>query len=1221
MSSARPDHIKDLERRISDLRDELQLQNAIHQSLQTIQYDPSRAQQLVDSEVQIDKLTKQLSDVRRAHHQATKAIPPRSTVVREKFGMPSTQASSSLSSGSGANPYSRPSTPSRKRTHSVANITPQHRLNTVGGKARYHSPSPGGPVSSSPAGSTEIIDLTGDDDESDRLVREHMAAYARRRTQNPATGQYQVDRQASGFSHRHPFQNLSTQSNVASNRTVAGSHGGINQTIPQRPAAGAGIRTPQVDEAARNRILGAFTRQVIDLSDETEEITRPSPYGVPVYASSQTGQATDAARRAAAMAGRYFPGSNIPGYTNIGIDEYPMASTRPGYLSNGFSPYTQSQTQGNRFTPASSLLQEPMPSLDSIIRRTSQYDYSTMTDANGRLLDPRIQDYYNDVMDDPRKNDEEKIKELLSNIRPDMDIPQEERGETPEALKYPLYPHQQLGLEWMTKMEENAGCRGGILADDMGLGKTISTLSLMVTRKSTSTIKTNLIIGPVALIKQWEVEIRKKLKPEHRLSVFLLHSKKLEYSALKEYDVVLTTYGLVAQEWKRYEKRIHQRREAAGYDPYDDLELMRKCPLIHPRSKFHRVILDEAQNIKNKDAQASKGVDCIRAEYRWCLTGTPMMNSVQELYPLIRFLKIKPYNSYKKFQNEFGVLTAKRRSYENNPTKAMGALRVLLKAIMLRRMKNSEINGKPILTLPPKTETIHNCVFSTEEQNFYKTLESKSRITFNKYLRAGTVSKNYAHVLVLLLRLRQACCHPHLNLDFDYADVPPEDVPLKMEEYAKTLEAAVVDRLKDGEPFDCPICLDPVADPTILVPCGHNTCLECFTALTENSRQANLRGEGDEMVKCPSCRAVNDPKKVITWTAFRKVFMPETLPAPVDDSAAAVEDDAVQSDDSETDSESEDSDDDADDADDADQYGDLRDFVVRDDASDDRDDDEEENEGEGNVEDVARDSLDDDEFPDVAGLLTARPEQSSQRKKAKKPKRSREAKKGKSKADEVKPHMLKTLRVDAGKNQEARRKYMRYLKKNWQSSAKVDKVCEILKDIEPTGEKTIIFSQWTALLDLLEIPIKYELGIKYRRYDGGMSRAQRDEAIKQFTENSNVKILLVSLRAGNAGLNLTVASHVIITDPFWNPYVEMQAVDRAHRIGQQRLVHVHRVVVKSAQENDGEGVELDETVEDRILAIQNRKKELIDGALDENESREVSRLNLQQLISLFGIGS
>lgn len=1059
-----------------------------------------------------------------------------------------------------------------------------------------------------------------DDEEVDRLVQEHMDAYKRGSRQISGAGQYQVGRpQTSGPSQRRPFQTPSLQSNAASPYDVAGTHGVSHQTIPQRPAPAAGTPSEQINGVARNRMPGASNGPVIDLSDESEENTRPSPYGVSVYGSSQFGPAADAARRGSAMARQYFPGSNIPGYTDVGMDAYPMPSySRPGYLNNGLSPYAQSQTQGNKFVTGSSLFVEPLPTLDSIIRRTSQYDYNNMTDANGRLLDPRIREYYNNVVDDPRKNDEEKIRELLSNIRPDMDIPQEERGETPEALKYPLYPHQQLGLEWMTKMEENAGCRGGILADDMGLGKTISTLSLMVTRRSTSSIKTNLIIGPVALIKQWEVEIRNKLKPEHRLSVFLLHSKKLEYSALKEYDVVLTTFGLVAQEWKRYEKRVLERREAAGYDPYDDLELQRKCPLIHPRSKFHRVILDEAQNIKNKDAQASKGVDCIRADYRWCLTGTPMMNSVQELYPLIRFLKIKPYSSYKKFQDDFGVLTAKRRSYKTNPTKAMSALRVLLKAIMLRRMKNSEINGKPILTLPPKTETIHNCVFSPEEQSFYKTLESKSRITFNKYLRAGTVGKNYAHVLVLLLRLRQACCHPHLNLDFDYADVPSEAVMVEMEEYAKTLDGVVVDRLKGGEPFDCPICLEPVADPTILVPCGHNTCLECFTALSENSRQAHLRGEGDEMIKCPACRAMNDPKKVITWSAFRKVFMPETLPAPAVDPVSAVESDEAESDDSDADSEVEDSDDDADDID---EYGDLRDFVVRDDETDDRNDDEEEDDGESNADDAIRNTLEDDEFPDVAGLVAARSDSTRSPKRANKAKKTRKAKKGKSKSDEVKPHMLKTLRADASKNQEARRKYMKYLKKNWQSSAKVDKVCEILRGIEPTGEKTIIFSQWTALLDLLEIPVKYELGIKYRRYDGGMSRAHRDEAIKQFTENSDVKILLVSLRAGNAGLNLTVASHVIITDPFWNPYVEMQAVDRAHRIGQQRPVHVHRVVVKSAEENDGEGLVMDETVEDRILAIQNRKKELIDGALDENESREVSRLNLQQLISLFGISS
>jgi len=90
--------------------------------------------------------------------------------------------------------------------------------------------------------------------------------------------------------------------------------------------------------------------------------------------------------------------------------------------------------------------------------------------------------YVDYVVHDPRKNEEE-INQLLKNIRPDMDIPEEEREGTPDALRYPLYPHQQLALAWMKGMEEGTN-KGGILADDMGLGKTISTLSLMVSRPS-----------------------------------------------------------------------------------------------------------------------------------------------------------------------------------------------------------------------------------------------------------------------------------------------------------------------------------------------------------------------------------------------------------------------------------------------------------------------------------------------------------------------------------------------------------------------------------------------------------------------------------------------------------------------------------------------------------------------------------------------------------------
>jgi len=98
--------------------------------------------------------------------------------------------------------------------------------------------------------------------------------------------------------------------------------------------------------------------------------------------------------------------------------------------------------------------------------------------------------------------------------------------------------------------------------------------------------------------------------------------------------------------------------------------------------------------------------------------------------------------------------------------------------------------------------------------------------------------------------------------------------------------------------------------------------------------------------------------------------------------------------------------------------------------------------------------------------------------------------------------------------------------------------------------------------------------------------------------------MLISLKAGNAGLNLVAASQVIILDPFWNPYIEMQAVDRAHRIGQQNKVEVHRILIEG-------------TVEDRIIELQNQKRNLVESALDENASKSMGRLDIRQLAFLF----
>ena len=120
-----------------------------------------------------------------------------------------------------------------------------------------------------------------------------------------------------------------------------------------------------------------------------------------------------------------------------------------------------------------------------------------------------------------------------------------------------------------------------------------------------------------------------------------------------------------------------------------------------------------------------------------------------------------------------------------------------------------------------------------------------------------------------------------------------------------------------------------------------------------------------------------------------------------------------------------------------------------------------------------------------------------------------------------------------------------------------------------------------------------------------MNMESKNTVIKEFYK-SDTRVLLLSLRSGNAGLTLTCANHIIIMDPFWNPYVEDQAMGRAHRIGQEREVHVHRVLIEG-------------TVESRIMELQEHKKELIGEALDESKMKSISQLDRRELGFLFGL--
>lgn len=162
--------------------------------------------------------------------------------------------------------------------------------------------------------------------------------------------------------------------------------------------------------------------------------------------------------------------------------------------------------------------------------------------------------------------------------------------------------------------------------------------------------QTNLIVGPLSLIRQWEDEVKTKTKTTHRLSVFVYHNTKASTEDLLKYDVVLTTYGTIAREYKNLEK-FKLENDARNID-FNDRANLYRFPLLHPlKAEFYRVILDEAQYIKNKETKTALACHSVKAEYRWCLTGTPMMNGIKELYSLVRFLRIKPYCQWDRFRD------------------------------------------------------------------------------------------------------------------------------------------------------------------------------------------------------------------------------------------------------------------------------------------------------------------------------------------------------------------------------------------------------------------------------------------------------------------------------------------------------------------------------------------------------------------------------------------
>ncbi|RMZ87361.1 hypothetical protein DV736_g5411, partial [Chaetothyriales sp. CBS 134916] len=795
-------------------------------------------------------------------------------------------------------------------------------------------------------------------------------------------------------------------------------------------------------------------------------------------------------------------------------------------------------------------------------------------DLDAPWRDDVVAPWYDNVV--TPEQTEEHLKNLLKQIRPDEELSADERSQIPDGLKISLMKHQAAGVAWMKRMEESS-TRGGILADDMGLGKTVQTIALMLARPPPpQSRQPTLIVAPLALLRQWKEELAKFVTQSHRFNVLILHgpNRPTKWAFIRAFDVIITTYSTLATELKR--KLIFQEKRKFDHDATP--KGREEFPLLSDQTLFHRVVLDEAQNIKNKSTKSALAACSLKATHRWCLTGTPMQNNTDEMFSLIKFCRIPPYNEYERFRRDIGQPLRGANVREWMRDRAMERLQALLKSIMLRRNKKSEIDGQPILQLPPKRSVEDRAHFDKDQLEFYRALEAQAQIQFNKYVRAGTIGRNYSNALVLLLRLRQACCHPHLitnAADFALAVGNIDDVNFKKN--AKALSCNIIVRLKAdielSEAIECPVCMDANDNPIIFA-CGHALCNDCLTRLTDNALNDN--GEGSKPA-CPHCRAAIDATKITNLISFLKVHWP-------DHERVKNMEESENEDDVESDSDNSDEDDSSDDADD---NGDLRNFIVADD------------------EDIQYDT-------DNSESNTKHQQQ-------------------KQKGLLQESNNITQLRKEALKSKSAKKKYLKKLAKDYIPSAKIEKTLALLEEIRNAGqeEKTIVFSSFTSFLDLLEVPLSKHPDFKvYTRYDGSMGRQDREEAVYRFREDRNCKVMLISLKAGNAGLNLTSANHVIILDPFWNPFVEYQAADRCYRIGQTKEVTVHRILIgengreygkvvagaDDAADTDVDGAnENNFTVEDRIVKLQEKKRKLVEMALDESAGERIGRLGQREL--------
>lgn len=298
----------------------------------------------------------------------------------------------------------------------------------------------------------------------------------------------------------------------------------------------------------------------------------------------------------------------------------------------------------------------------------------------------------------------------------------------PKILNAELREYQKIGFSWLKTLEEYGF--GGILADDMGLGKTVQVLALVADYcEKNEKREPILIVCPSSLTLNWKEEI-KKFTPSLKSKVIsgTSENRKNLISNIKKYDIIITSYDLLKRDLEEY-------KENSVY--------------------FEYIIADEAQYIKNNTTKNAKAIKEIDAKYRFALTGTPIENSLAELWSIFDFIMPNYLYTYNKFKVNFETPIIKEQDKE-----AMQKLKSMIEPFVLRRIKE-----KVLEELPEKTITILKNEMNEEQQKIYISYLEQAKKEIKLKIETEGIEKNQIKILALLMRLRQICCHPGLFLE------------------------------------------------------------------------------------------------------------------------------------------------------------------------------------------------------------------------------------------------------------------------------------------------------------------------------------------------------------------------------------------------------------------------------------------------------------------------